>query len=146
MLNKLWTALFVACLHFPFAVVASGFIGPRNGLTFWIMAMTAHWPVRSVTNLSLGRRLTIWTMSMTAGGIAAGLGVILIALLMQSTAEQTLSASGRVTNLFWFVVAIRQAINWAPVLVAWVVSRKLVRRFAMRKQALSPPAATGPGR
>ena len=144
-LSRLWTAFFVAVLLVPVAGVVSGLIGTQTGLTFWIMGIAAHQPVLSVTNLSSRRRLAIWLTAMTVGGITAGLGAVAISLVMQTTAYYAQTASGQVTNVFWFVVAIRLAIRWAPVMVAWVVSGILVRRSSRRGQVASSSAATRRG-
>ena len=141
-LNRVWSAFFVAVVLFPVAGVVSGFIGTQSAQTFWIMGIAAHQPVLSLANLSFRRRLAIWLAAMTGGGVTAGLGAIAISLLMQTTADSALNASGEVTNVFWFVVAIRLAIRWAPVIVAWAVSRILVRRSARRGQVASPVVAT----
>jgi hypothetical protein len=136
-LNRLWTALFVAAAQLPVAGVVSGLVGAENGLTFWFMGIAAHLQVRSATNLSLPRRIANWLAAMTAGGIAAWFGAIATSLLMQTTSGSALSDSGQATNVFWFLVAIRLAIRWAPVAVVWVVGGILVRREARRRH-LSP--------
>jgi len=130
-LKRLWTVLFLAVLHFPVAAVVSGLAGAQTGLTFWMMGIAAHRPVLSVTKVSFRRRLAVWLTAMTVGSVTAGLGALAIGELTQTTADHALGASGQVTNVFWFVAAIRLAITWAPVMVAWVVSGILVRRSGL---------------
>ena len=141
-LKKLWTGLFLAVLHFPVAVAVSGLVGAQTGLMFWVMGIAAHQPMLSALSLSFRRRLAIWLTAMTVGGITAGLGAIALSLVMQTAADYALSASGRVTNAFWFVVIIRLVIRWAPVIVAWVVSGMLVSRSSRRREGASPSPTT----
>ena len=147
-LEKLWTLLFVALVQLPVAAVVGGLAGIQNGLPFWVMGMAVHHSVRSATILSFRRRLAMWLIAMTVGVITAGVGAIAISLLMQVTAPYALAGqkggepSARVTSVFWFVVAIRTTIEWAPMLVAWLVSGVLVRRSPGRRQIAPPSIAT----
>jgi hypothetical protein len=126
-LRKFWTGLFVAVLHFPAAAVVSGVIGAQAGLTFWIMGIAAHQPILSVAHWSFRRRVAIWLTAMTGGIVTAVLGQVAINALTRNTAGDALNGSGQVTNVFWFVVALRLALRWAPIVAAWTVCVKLVR-------------------
>jgi len=132
--EKLWTGLFLAILHFPVAAVISGLVGAQSGLIFWVMGIAAHQPVLLATTLSFRRRLAIWLTAMTVAGVTAGLGEVAISLITPTTAANALSASGRVTNAFWFVVTVRLVIRWAPVIVAGVVSGMLARRSSRGRE------------
>lgn len=152
-LEKFWTLLFVALVQLPVAGVVSGLVGAQTGLPFWVMGIAAHLQVRLATDLSLGRRVVIWSAAVTAGGITGGFLAIAISLLTR--AAPTLAVSLSMQALFtlatadsalsipsWtgvFAVAILTAISFAPVTVAWAVSRILVRRSARRVNISSPP-------
>lgn len=136
-LGKLWTSLFVALVQLPVAAVVGVLVG-KTDLSIWVMGMAAHHAVRSVGGLSFARRLAIWSTAMTAGSVTVWLGAVAISLLMQFTANSALNASGQVTSVFWLVASTRLAIGWAPVVVAWAVSRALVRRSTRREQVVSP--------
>lgn len=153
-LKRLWTLLFVALVQLPIAAVVSGLVGAQNGLPFWFMGIAAHLQVRSATDLSLRSRLTIWLAAVTVGGITGGfisfaIGLLTLALptLAVSLSMQALftlfTADSALSTPNWtgvFIAAALAAFNFAPVMVAWVVSRALVRLSSTRSQVALLPA------
>jgi hypothetical protein len=140
--NKWWSAFFIGIVLVVPSAVVSALVGAQSGLVFWMMGFAVYEPVRSAPNLSFGRRLAIWLTALTVGGITVRLGMIAIELLTLFVSRNALvTASGRVTNAFELVVAIRMALRWAPVPVAWIVSVILVRRSSRRMQFRPPSAA-----
>jgi hypothetical protein len=135
-------------LMFIFAGAVTGLVGAQTAMGLWIMGIAAQQPVLSVTNLSFGRRIAIWLTAMTAGVMAVGLAIVAIILLMQITAPYMLTGvrgdrtGGRVTNVFHAVVAISLAIRWAPVAIAWSISKGLVNRSVRLRQVVSPSPMT----
>lgn len=159
-LNKLWTAFYKFCiglfvavlLMFP-ALIIGGLVGQASSgcfscgvmvaTTFWIMGVCAYPSVWRRNTLSFLRRLTIWLTATMAGVITSiGLKAIMAALLRQVVSGElpTVSLSaGHAQIAAWLGVTIYLS---APMMVAWIGSRLLVRLASGRTQAVSPSADT----
>jgi hypothetical protein len=153
-LNKLWTAFFVAVVLFVPAVVVGTLVNMANpgcfscgaevASAFWMMGIGAHPSVWATNNLSSRRRLTIWLTAMTVGVITyIGLALIegkLLSLILSGDTPSVFwpSLIRHAQGVFWLGIAI----SGVPVMVASVVSGVLVRRSPRRGQVASPSAAT----